>query len=95
MTYNLYKWYVLFMTTSISSSSFRSEMSRYLEIAQREPVAILSRGTRPRAILVSPEFFEAAMEAMEDRADLLAAAKAREIGGSISHANLKAELGLE
>lgn len=83
------------MATSITSSKFRSEMSRYIDVAQREPVSILSRGTRPRAVLVSQEFYEAAIEALEDRADIAAAAKAREETETISHDELKAELGID
>lgn len=38
-----------------------------LDIAQREPVEILSRGVRLRAVLVSADFYQRAIEALEEK----------------------------
>lgn len=78
----------------ITSSEFRNEQSRYLDAAQREPVTILSRGTRRRAVVVSPDFYDRAVSALEDIEDIRAAAAARKENGGLSHDELKAELGL-
>lgn len=90
----LYKTYDRGMSTTVTSSEFRSEQSRYLDVAQREPVAILSRGTRRRAVVVSPDFYDRAIQALEDVEAIRAAAVARQEAGGISHEDLKAELGL-
>ena len=55
---------------------------------------ILSRGSRRRAVVVSPEFFDRALQALEDQVDMKAAAAARRENDSISHEDLMAELGL-
>ena len=86
--------YNLNMSVTTTPSEFRSEQSRYLDIAQREPVSILSRGTRRRAVVVSPDFYDRAVQALEDIEDIRAAALARQETGEISHEALKAELGL-
>ncbi|MGP6173278.1 type II toxin-antitoxin system prevent-host-death family antitoxin [Corynebacterium sp. A21] len=83
------------MHITVSLSEFRSEQSRYLDVAQREPVEILSRGTRRRAVVVSPDFYDRAVQALEDVEDIRAAATARQEAGGISHTDLKAELGLD
>lgn len=83
------------MSTTVTPSEFRQEQSHFLEIAQREPVAILSRGTRRRAVVVSPDFYDRAVQALEDIEDIRAAAAARQETGTISHEDLKAELGLD
>lgn len=62
--------------TTVSLSEFRANQSHYIASAQREPVSILSRGAERRAVLVSPELFDQAMQALEDQADLAAARKA-------------------
>ena len=49
------------MSTEVTTSEFRNEQSRYLDAAQREPVSILSRGARRRAVVVSPDFFDRAI----------------------------------
>lgn len=77
-----------------SSSEFRANQSKVLDAAQREPVEILSRGSRRRAVVVSPEFFDRALQALEDQADVRGAAEARREQGGISHEELMAELGL-
>ena len=46
------------------------------------------------AAVVSPEFFDRALQALEDQADVRGAADARREDGSISHEDLMAELGL-
>ncbi|MEJ5929203.1 type II toxin-antitoxin system Phd/YefM family antitoxin [Corynebacterium sp. H128] len=78
----------------VTSSQFRQEQSRLFEEAQREPIAIMSRGSRMRAVVVSPDFFQRAMEALEDQADIQDAEAARNKPGEISHEELKKELGL-
>ena len=76
----LYKWYSSNMT-SVTLSQFRSKQSDYIAAAQREPVEITSRGAGRRAVVVSPDFFDRAIEALEDQADIRAAAEARREGG--------------
>lgn len=63
--------------TSVTLSQFRNRQSDYIAVAQREPVEITSRGAGRRAVVVSPEFFDRAMEALENQADIRAAAAAR------------------
>ena len=75
-------------------SYFRAHQSELLDAAQRAPAEILSRGSRRRAAVVSPEFFDRALQALEDQADVKAAAAARREDDSISHEDLMAELGL-
>ncbi|RSZ63893.1 type II toxin-antitoxin system Phd/YefM family antitoxin [Corynebacterium hylobatis] len=82
------------MSITVTPSQFRSEQSHYLEAAQREPVVILSGGTRRRAVIVSPDFYDRAVQALEDIEDIRAAAAARQEAGQISHEDLKAERGL-
>ncbi|MBM7230836.1 type II toxin-antitoxin system Phd/YefM family antitoxin [Dietzia cinnamea] len=79
-------------TTTLSY--FRAHQSELLDAAQRAPVEILSRGSRRRAVVVSPEFFDRALQALEDQVDMKAAAAARREDDSISHEDLMAELGL-
>lgn len=79
--------------TSATLSEFRSQQSDYIATAQREPVELTSRGANRRAVVVSPEFYDAAIEALEDRADVRGAAKARR-EERVSHKDLMAELGL-
>lgn len=80
------------MDSRICSAELRSELDRYLAIAQHEPVAITNTEDKPQAVLVSPGFFHAAMEALEDQADIVAAAKARSEKERISHEALTAML---
>lgn len=82
------------MSTSVTPSELRNEQSRYLKTAQREPVSIISRDTRRRAVVVSPDFYGRAVQALEDIEDVRAAAAARQEEDSISHEELKAEPGL-
>lgn len=78
--------------TSASLSEFRANQSRFIAAAQREPVSIMSRGAERRAVLVSPELFDRAMEALEDRLDLAGAREAE--NDLVSHAEVLRELGL-
>ncbi|KAA9395711.1 type II toxin-antitoxin system prevent-host-death family antitoxin [Kocuria coralli] len=80
---------------SVTLSQFRGRQSDYIAQAQREPIEITSRGTSRRAVIVSPEFFDRALEVLEDQADVRAAADARgESEPPVSHEELMAELGL-
>lgn len=88
----MYKLYYGFMT-SVTLSQFRSQQSDYIAVAQREPVEITSRGARRRAVVVSPEFFDRAVQALEDQADIHAAADARK-EPRIPFEDLMEELGL-
>lgn len=63
--------------TSVTLSQFRNQQSDYIAAAQREPVEITSRGAGRRAVVVSPEFYDRAIQALEDQADIQAAAAAR------------------
>lgn len=89
----LYKMYCKGMTTT-TLSEFRAHQSAVLDAAQRGPVEILSRGSRRRAVVVSPEFFDRALQALEDQTDVRGAAEARGEQGSVSHEDLMAELGI-
>lgn len=78
----------------VTLSHFRAHQSEVLDAAQRAPVEIFSRGTRRRAVVVSPEFFDRALQALEDKVDIQAAAAARREQGEIPHEELMAELGI-
>lgn len=93
MVFNLYKSYNEFMT-SVTLSQFRNHQSDYIAAAQREPVEITSRGAGRRAVVVSPDFYDRALRALEDQADIQAAALARQEVGRVDHADLMRELGL-
>lgn len=81
--------------TFVSLSQFRSRQSDYIAAAQREPVEITSRGVGRRAVVVSPEFFDRAVQALEDQVDIRDAAAARaETEPRVSHEELMAKLGL-
>ena len=45
-------------------SEFRQNQAQYIAAAQVEPVELRSRGAQTRAVLVSPAFYEEAMEAL-------------------------------
>lgn len=90
----LYKMYYFGMT-SVTLSQFRSQQSDYIAAAQREPVEITSRGAGRRAVVVSPEFYDRAVAALEDLADARAAAEARiEQEPRVTHEDLRRELGI-
>ncbi|MCT1657044.1 type II toxin-antitoxin system Phd/YefM family antitoxin [Brevibacterium luteolum] len=80
--------------TSVTLSQFRSRQSDYIAEAQRTPVELTSRGVGRRAVVVSPEFFDRAIEALEDAVDAREAVAARDEAGRISHEELLRELGL-
>lgn len=82
------------MMTSVTLSQFRSQQSDYIAAAQREPVEITSRGAGRRAVVVSPEFYDRAIRALEDQADIRAAAQVRKETARISHEELLRELDL-
>lgn len=90
--YNMYSRVMI----SASLSQFRGRQSEFIDKAQRAPVEITSRGARRRAVVVSPEFFDRAIRALEDQADIEAAAASRaDDGPVVSHEDLMAELGLD
>lgn len=91
MAYNLFTLKHGFMT-SVTLSQFRRRQSDYIAAAQREPVEITSRGAGRRAVVVSPQFYDRAVQALEDQADIAAAAKARDEVGRVSHEELRREL---
>lgn len=79
----------------MSGADFRNHLGDALDTAQREPVTITNRG-RARAVVVSAEFYERAIEALEDREDLLASrASQAEDGERMSLDELRAELGID
>lgn len=80
--------------TSVTLSQFRSQQSDYIAAAQREPVEITSRGAGRRAVVVSPEFYDRALRALEDQADVHSAAVARTETDRVAHEDLVRELGL-
>ncbi|MGR6092128.1 type II toxin-antitoxin system prevent-host-death family antitoxin [Brevibacterium sp. CSND-B09] len=80
--------------SSVTMSEFRSQQSTLIAAAQREPVEITSRGAVRRAVVVSPDFYDRALQALEDQADVRAAALAREERGRVSQEELEQELGL-
>ncbi|MGO3683025.1 type II toxin-antitoxin system prevent-host-death family antitoxin, partial [Brevibacterium aurantiacum] len=49
--------------SSVTLSQFRNQQSDYIAAAQREPVEITSRGAGRRAVVVSPEFYDRALQA--------------------------------
>ncbi len=75
-------------------SQFRDKLSDYIAAAQREPVVVTSRGARRRAVVVSPEFYDQALQAIEEQEDIRAAAKARNETERVSHEELVRELGI-
>lgn len=76
---------------SATLSEFREKQSDYIAQAQREPVEITSRGATRRAVVVSPEFYDRAIQALEDQADIQAALVARgETEPRVSHEDLVA-----
>ena len=78
--------------TSVTLSDFRSRQADLIASAQREPVEITSPGAGRRAVLVSPEFYDRALQALEDQADIRAAPAAHQETERVSHEDLAAEL---
>jgi prevent-host-death family protein len=80
--------------SEITASDAREHFSDALATAFREPVFITRHGKRV-ATLVTSEFYERAIEALEDAEDIAAAhAALDEDGESIPWETVKAELGL-
>lgn len=78
-----------------NSNDARTQWAELIDQVRTEPVHIQRRG-REVAVLVSPEFFERAIEALEDIEDITAAHEAMaEDGPRISHEDLMRELGLK
>ncbi|MCF4123734.1 type II toxin-antitoxin system Phd/YefM family antitoxin [Antribacter sp. KLBMP9083] len=50
----------------VTATDLRHTLTRVLDSAQEEPVGITSRGA-VRAVLVSPGFYERALEALDER----------------------------
>lgn len=82
------------MSISATLIEFQNEQSRFLNAVQHDPVVILSRETRRHAVVVSPDFYDRAVQALEDIEDIRAAAEARKEADELSHEDIKAELGL-
>lgn len=82
------------MTTRIGTAEFRQNLGHYFDEVQREPITIESRGRR-RAVLVSPGFFDQALEALEDKLDTAKARQARQEEDEIPFEQLMDELGIK
>ena len=91
--HNMYKMYSYGMN-SVTMSEFRNQQSSLIAAVQREPVEITSRGAVRRAVVVSPDFYDRSLRALEDQADVRAAAAARQESGRVSQEELEQELGL-
>ena len=80
--------------SDMTATEARERFSEALAAASREPVFITRHGKRVAA-LVTPEFYDRAVEALEDTEDLAAARAAlAEDGPSIPWEVVKADLGL-
>lgn len=79
---------------SVALADVRNRQADLIATAQREPVVITSCGAGRRAVVVSPEFCDRALQALEDQAGIRAAAAARQETERISHEDLATELGL-
>ena len=80
--------------SEMTSSDAREHFAEALATANREPVFITRHGKRVAA-LVTTEFYERAVEALEDAEDIAAAhAALDEDGDSIPWETVKADLGL-
>lgn len=51
-------------TKIVTTTEFRAELRELLELVNRQPVTVASRGARPRGVLVSPDFFDRACDAL-------------------------------
>jgi antitoxin Phd len=80
--------------SDLSATEAREHFSDALASAAREPVFITRHGKRIAA-LVTADFYERAIKAIEDAEDVAAAQAALdEDGESVSWEDVKAELGL-
>lgn len=80
--------------SEMTSSDAREHFAEALATANREPVFITRHGKRVAA-LVTTEFYERALAALEDAEDIAAAhAALEEDGESIPWETVKADLGL-
>lgn len=79
---------------TVTSNDARTKWSEMIDAARNEPVSITRRG-KTVAVLVKPEFFERAMDALEEIEDIQDVADAlAEDGPWVSLEDLKRELGL-
>lgn len=79
---------------TMSAAEFRGRIGEAMDAVQREPVTVTNRG-RARAVLVSVDFYQRAVAALEDDADIAAAAEARaDDGPRVTQEELLADLGL-
>ena len=69
-------------------------LSRCARVVDARAWPDLDRVFTGDAVVVSPGFFDRALQALEDQADVRGAAEARREQGGISHEELMAELGL-
>lgn len=89
---NVYTLYAPAML-SVSSSQFRRRQSAVIAAAEHEPVEIRD-DTERLAVVVSSEFYDRAVEALEDQAAVRCAADARQQNRSrAAHEELKGERG--
>lgn len=79
---------------SVTVTDFRLNLAAYINVAKREHVMITTDSGDHQAVLVSPEFFERAMKCLEDKADIEAAAAARQEGTHLPFKDLFDELGI-
>ena len=63
-------------------------------VLRKEPVEILDINKRREAVLVSPSFYDRALDALEYLEDVRDAVSARKEPGLISHEQLMASLGI-
>lgn len=79
----------------MTASDAREHFSEALDAANREPVFITRHGRRVAA-LVTTQFYERAVEALEEADDIAAAqASLNEQGDSVSWESIKADLGIK
>ncbi|MDO4761287.1 MAG: prevent-host-death family protein [Corynebacterium sp.] len=78
----------------VTLSQFHEKQNDYIVAAQHEPVILTSREARRRAVVVSPEFYDRALQAIEELEDIRATAEARNEIGRVSHDELIREFGI-
>ena len=78
----------------VSVTTARSTLPQLIDIARTDAVVLERRGRR-EAVLVSPEYYDRALDALEDAEDVAAydAAMAEE-GPNVPWEQVKADLGL-